>query len=221
MVQVGNEVTYGMMWPWGQIQFTWGQWWDGFAKLYKAGAAGAREGQPDDPPLIMIYAHSGGDLETTLAFFDNVRRNDMPFDVFGLSYYPFWGGSLARLARNLDVIAARYDRDIILVETAYPWTLDSGEDGSVVSSMDQLPGWKSFPPTPEGQAAFFRTLRTVLAAVPNGHGAGYFVWEPAWLPGVAAESEVGNRYSNLTLFDWSGNGLPALGTPNPRREAGR
>jgi arabinogalactan endo-1,4-beta-galactosidase len=222
IVQVGNEVTHGMLWPWGQIQLSWGEWWDGFATLVKAGATGAREGQPGDPPLIMLHAHTGGDLETTVEFFDKVRRNDMPFDIIGLTYYPFWGGSLANLSRNLDALATRYGRDIILVETAYPWTLDSTDGGSsVVTSADQLPDGESYPATPAGQAAFFRALRSVLASVPNGHGAGYFVWEPGWLPGVAAGSEVGNRYSNLTLFDWSGNGLPALGTLNPRREAGQ
>ncbi|MBT2594850.1 glycosyl hydrolase 53 family protein [Arthrobacter sp. ISL-72] len=218
IVQLGNEVTNGMLWPFGQIYSSGEEHWEGFAELVKAGAAGARESNPENPPLIMLHTHGGGDLKVTRHFFDNAREHNMPFDLIGVTFYPFWGGSLGRLGRNLAYMAERYDKDIIVVETGYPWTLETSEDGpNVVRNASMLPQSAVYPPTPEGQADYYRGLRRVLANVPSGHGAGFFVWEPGWLPGVDAASNGGNGYSNLTLFDWEGRGLPGLKALNPVR----
>lgn len=216
IVQLGNEVTNGMLWPFGQIYSSGEERWEGFSELVKAGAAGARESNPEDPPLIMLHTHGGGDLKVTQNFFDNARRQDIPFDIIGVTFYPFWAGSLGRLGRNLAFMAERYGKDIIVVETGYPWTLRTSEDGpNVVRNASMLPQSEVYPPTPEGQAEYYRGLRRVLASVPSGHGAGFFVWEPGWLPGVDAASNGGNGYSNLTLFDWEGRGLPGLRALKP------
>jgi arabinogalactan endo-1,4-beta-galactosidase len=218
IVQIGNEATGGILWPWGKIKFDWGDWWDGFAGLYKAGVAGARAGNPSAPPQIMIHVHSI-DQRAVVDFLDSLIKYEMPFDLIGLTYYPWWNGPMGLLARNLDVFAARYRKDIIIAETSYPWTLKSGDSGSnVVSSPNQLPAVDRYPPTPSGQAAYYRALRKVLANVEYGHGAGYFVWEPGWLPGLEVQTHAHQGYSNLTLFDWEGRGLPALHALNPRRE---
>lgn len=222
IVQLGNEVTNGMLWPFGQIHRSGEDNWEGFAELAKAGAAGVRDSNPDDPPLVMLHTHGGGDLKVTRNFFDNARNQGIPFDLIGLTFYPFWGGSLGRLGRNLAYLAERYDKDIVIVETGYPWTLDTSEDGpNVVRKASMLPQSALYPPTPEGQAKYFQALRRVLAGVPGGHGAGFFVWEPGWLPGVSAASNGGNGYSNLTLFDWEGRGLPALKAFSPVSKIGR
>ncbi|MHA7287331.1 glycoside hydrolase family 53 protein [Arthrobacter sp. MDT3-44] len=210
MVQVGNEVTNGMLWSWGKTELDWGEYWDGFAELYKAGAEGAIAATPDTPPRIMIHSHAGGDIEAALHFFDRVVEHDMPFDVIGLTYYPFWGGALPQFGRGLNLLANRYDRDIIVVETGYPWTLDAPAGCSTVIDDDgKLPERWNYPATPDGQAAYFGGLRDVLEQVPDGHGLGFFVWEPAWLPDVRLAG-VCNRYAGLTLFDWYGKSLPAL-----------
>lgn len=216
IVQIGNEVTHGMLWPHGRIYRPEGEGWTGFAELLKAGAAGARAGNPGQVPRIMVHADTGGDKETSSYFYDHLVQQGVSFDLVGLSYYPFWHGSMEDLRQNLHHLAARYERDIIIAETAYPWTLSSGGGvPSVVSTADALPDAGAYPPTPEGQALYYEALNRVLREVPNGRGAGYFIWEPGWLPGVPADERTGNAHSNLTLFDWKGYGLPALNAFTP------
>jgi arabinogalactan endo-1,4-beta-galactosidase len=222
VLQVGNEVTHGMLWPVGQVYPVGGEDWSGFTQLLKAGIAGAKEGNPQAPPAIMIHTDTGGDTEESAYFFDQIKANGVPFDLIGLSYYPFWHGSLDALGSNLKSLASKFGKDIILAETAYPWTLSSGDDcPSVVTDIDALPDAAKFPPTPLGQADFFEALNLVLREVPGGHGAGYIIWEPGWLPGVNATPEVCNGHSNLTLFNWSGHGLPALTAFEPTGKSGR
>lgn len=217
ILQIGNETTHGMLWPSGRIYSQWGENWTGYAGLVKAGIDGARDGSPGGMPQIMLHSDTGGDQHSSIYYFDRVLEQGIDFDLIGLSYYPFWHGSLARLQQNLHALASRYHKDIVIAETAYPWTLSSGGNvRSVVTSLEALPDAASYPPTPQGQAKFFDALTQVLLGVPNGHGAGYFIWEPGWLPGVPADASVGNTHSNLTLFDWRGRGLPALDAFRPR-----
>lgn len=211
MVQVGNEVTNGMLWSWGKIDLEWGEYWDGFAELYIAGVEGARAATPDSPPRILIHSHAGGDTDAAARFLDKAVEYGMPFDVIGLTYYPFWGGSLTHFGRSLNYLAGRYDRGIIVVETGYPWTLDNPAGcSSVVQHEKDLPDRRLYPASPEGQAGYVEGLREVLERVPDGHGLGFFIWEPAWLPDVLLSGDVCNSYANLTLFDWYGASLPAL-----------
>ena len=221
ILQIGNETIHGMLWPTGQIYRQSGEDWTEYAELVKAGITGAKEGSPARIPRIMLHIDTGGDQGASTYFFDNLQQQGVNFDLIGLSYYPFWHGSLAGLEGNLYALESRYGKDILIAETAYPWTLSSGDNvQSVITSLDALPDAASYPPTPQGQAKFFEALNEVLRGVPNGRGIGYFVWEPGWLPGVPADARVGNTHSNLTLFDWWGHGLPALDAFRPKGTAG-
>jgi arabinogalactan endo-1,4-beta-galactosidase len=208
MVQVGNEITNGMLHPLGEIYRSDGEHWAEFATLLKAGITGAREA---GAPSVMVHIDRGGDNGGSRYFYDRILAQNVQFDVIGLSYYPFWHGSLAALRGNLDDLANRYRKDLVVVEASYPWTLNNGDGlGNFITSPSQLPDGSRFPATPAGQAAYFEELRTVLAAVPGGRGAGFFDWEPGWLPGVGWSPGEGNPNDNLTMFDWSGNALPCL-----------
>jgi arabinogalactan endo-1,4-beta-galactosidase len=208
MVQVGNEITNGMLFPLGQIYRSDGEHWSEFATLLKAGIAGARDG---GAPLVMVHIDRGGDNGGSRYFYDHIKAQGVQYDVIGLSYYPFWHGSLAALRTNLNDLSSRYGKDLALAETSYPWTLGNGDSlGNFITSTSQLPDGSRFPATQAGQAAYFEELRNVLAAVAGGRGAGYFDWEPGWLPGVGWSPGEGNPNDNLTMFDWSGNALPSL-----------
>ncbi|MFD6305177.1 arabinogalactan endo-beta-1,4-galactanase [Streptomyces sp. NPDC060223] len=213
MVQIGNEVTNGMLWPNGQVHFTQGDHWEGFVELLRAGLEGAAEGSSSELRTLVHVDNSGEGVDI-YSFYDRLAAVDIRFDVIALSYYPFWHGSLAALQTNLTDLANRYGKDVLVVETAYPWKLPpEGDEGQhLVTKVGQLPDGTRFPPTPQGQAAFFDALRTVIARVPGGHGLGFLAWEPAWVPGVPWTFGGVNPYSNLTMFDWSGTGLPSLST---------
>ncbi|MFJ2833018.1 arabinogalactan endo-beta-1,4-galactanase [Streptomyces sp. NPDC087263] len=213
MVQIGNEVTNGMLWPNGRVRYTQGDHWDGFVELLRAGLQGAAEGSSSELRTLVHVDNSGAGVDI-YSFYDHLAAADIRFDVIALSYYPFWHGSLAALQTNLNDLANRYGKDVLVVETAYPWKLPpEGDEGQhLVTKVGQLPDGARFPPTPQGQAAFFDALRTVIARVPGGHGLGFLAWEPAWVPGVPWTFGGVNPYSNLTMFDWSGTGLPSLST---------
>lgn len=211
VVQIGNEISRGMLWPAGQVYRSDGEHWSLFASLLKAGAKGAKAASPDHPPLIMIHTETGGDQDASKYFFDRLVAQQVPFDIIGLSYYPFWNGPLTNLETTLHQLVARYDREVMVAETAYPWTLaQAGEQQNVVRRAEELPEAALYPPTSAGQAAYFERLRQVLQQVPGGRCAGFLVWEPGWLPGVPATPEMGNAHANLGLFDWTGRAHPAL-----------
>jgi arabinogalactan endo-1,4-beta-galactosidase len=216
MVQVGNEITAGMLWPLGQIYQDDGQHWPEFTTLLKAGIAGARDGCGRRDVEVMVHIDRGGDNGGSVWFFDHVLAAGVDFDVIGQSYYAMWHGSLSDLQQNLTDLAGRYGKPLVVVETAYPWTLADGDDlANFVGAGTALPDGDRFPATPAGQAAYFEALRGVLLAVPDGLGAGFVDWEPEWIPGVGWEPGAGNPNDNLTMFDFSGRALPSLASFRP------
>jgi arabinogalactan endo-1,4-beta-galactosidase len=214
MVQIGNEITAGMLWPLGQIYGGDVQRWPEFTTLVKAGLAGARAGNPRGHRLrTMLHIDRGGDNGGSQWFFDHVLAQGVEFDVIGQSFYPFWHGPMAALTANLNDLATRYGKPLVVAETAYPWTMTDGDDlANILTDPALLPDGGTYPPTPAGQAAYFRALRAVLRGVPHGLGAGFFAWEPEWLPGVGWEPGAGNPNDNLTMFDHRGRALPSIRT---------
>lgn len=208
-VQLGNEITGGMLWDAGRVGGAWDTpaQWDRLALLLRAGIAGIDEALPQGPrPQIMIHLDRGGDNAGARWFLENLAARDVAFDVIGLSYYPWWHGTLAQLEANLDDLAVRYGKDVVVVETAYPWTLGwfDGTHNLVGLPEHLLPG---YPATPQGQRDFLAALVAIVRDVPEGRGRGVYWWEPAWI----AAPGFGSPWENLTLFDEGGRPLPALG----------
>lgn len=188
MVQIGNEITNGMLWPDGRLPGNWQQ----FTDLLKAGINGVDAGHGNEPrPLIMIHIDRGGDWKTTEYYFDHLALYHVRFDVIGQSYYPWWQGSLNDLRENLYEMAVTYHKPIILVEVAYPW------------KPTPFAKWPMpFPETPEGQKEFLAEVNRLVQQTPDNLGQGLFWWEPA----VASGSPLRIR----GLFNDDGDALPAL-----------
>ena len=156
MVSIGNEIRNGILWPTGQIEWGVNERWAALGDLLKAGVAGARAGNPRRHPLrVMLHFDQGGDNTGSRYFFDHLVAQGVPFDVIGLSYYPFWHGTLSDLRHNVDDLATRYDRDVMIAEHQYAWTLDYGDStNNFVWSAEQLaPGYPASPggPALDGQ----------------------------------------------------------------------
>ncbi|WP_029192267.1 glycoside hydrolase family 53 protein [Paenibacillus harenae] len=210
MVQIGNEITPGMLWNDGRVdgEFDTDEQWAKFTTLVKSGIVAARSVEPT--MNIMIHIDRGGDLPASVRFFEKFAEFGVEYDTIGLSYYPWWHGSLEDLSGNLQELAGRFGKDINVVETAYPWTLDKPEGRSfIVEREDQLHA--GFPATAEGQADYLLDLMAVIRKSAGDRGVGFYWWEPAWIPSKEQWS-VGhpNNWSNLTLFDFDGRKLPAL-----------
>lgn len=139
MVQVGNEIRTGMLWPDGRLGTPpneHGSDFDRLAELLKAGIRGVhdarQEADPDGtkglPPVrIALHLDNGGDNALHRWWFDEIVKRDVPFDVIGLSYYPYWHGTLPELKRNMNDISQRYDKDVVVLETAYAFTLEDAD----------------------------------------------------------------------------------------------
>jgi beta-galactosidase len=109
MVQIGNEINHGMVWPEGHVSNL-----DSLAQLVNAGTAGVKSVDPS--VIMMIHIALGGQNDESVSFIDNMLNRGVQFDVIGLSYYPKWHGTLDDLRYNLSDLLRRYNKDLIVVE---------------------------------------------------------------------------------------------------------
>ncbi len=112
MVQVGNEINHGMLWPEGHISNP-----DNLAALLRAGVAAVESVDPAIP--IMMHIALGGQHDESVFWLDNMIARGVRFDMIGLSYYPRWHGTLDDLKANLLALADRYHKPLNVVE--YSW----------------------------------------------------------------------------------------------------
>jgi len=185
MVQVGNEISNGMLWPDGKLPDNW----NNLAELVQAGINGVYASCGNNPcPEIMIHIDKGGNKTFTEYFFNKLNSYGIEYDIIGQSYYPWWHGSLLDLRECLNFTANEYQKDIIVVEAAYNW-----------KPREYINKNAPFPETPEGQKAFLEEVNRIVLGVPGNLGCGIFWWEPA-------VSRGGSR----SFFDEEGNVLPVI-----------
>ncbi|OIR18911.1 arabinogalactan endo-1,4-beta-galactosidase precursor [mine drainage metagenome] len=201
-VQIGNEITNGMLWPDGRVDFSKSgdsAAWDRLAQLLKAGADGIDEALPAGKrPAILLHIESVGNLPRTKWWIGNLLSHHVPFDLIGFSYYPEWHGSLTDLRAALDWTATATGRPVLVAETAYPWHPDA--------HFANIAGRLAFPVTPAGQRSFLDALAATVRAVPGGRGAGVFYWYPEAVPTPDLFVWLGGA---CALFDQHGELLPA------------
>jgi len=189
MVQIGNEVRNGMMWPLGRVPENW----DNFARLFKAGLDGIDAGRGQAPrPLIMLQYDNGAETEGNKAYFDAFNSYDIPYDVIGLSYYPWWHGNLIQLRDNVLSLLDNYpDKDVILVEVGYrPYEYD---DTELAPYPDDIPGGP--------RKAFLEDVNQTLLSISSRRVKGLFWWEPAGGCGRDYFDEDCVALPVMTVFD--------------------
>jgi arabinogalactan endo-1,4-beta-galactosidase len=208
MVQIGNEITCGMLWNDGRVceRFDTPTQWDRLAELVESAIRGVNDGiGPKDSIKIIIHIDRGADSTGSRWFFDNLRAQGVDFDVIGLSYYPWWHGTLDEVSSNLNALVQRYDKDVMIVETAYPWTLAWFDDTHNIVGLSEhlLPG---YPASVDGQRRFLIDLMGIVRTAPNGRGMGVFYWSPEYI----SAPTLGSPVENVTLFDFAGNLLNSI-----------
>jgi len=109
MVQIGNEINHGMIWPDGHIGNP-----DGLAALLKAGVKGVNDVDKNIP--VMMHIALGGQNKEAVFWLDNMMARGVEFDIIGLSYYPRWHGTLNDLHANLNDLLRRYHKPLNVVE---------------------------------------------------------------------------------------------------------
>ncbi len=211
-VQIGNEITAGMLWDQGKVinPFDTADGkadltedpaaWQRLGELLKSGTAGAKAADPE--VKIILHIDQGGNHRICQWFFEHIAAQKVEYDYIGLSYYPFWHGSLTDLRQNIGELHQQFGKKILIVETAHPYM-----EGHQYYEARPEPeaAWnqlrQQFPPTPEGQRDFSVALLRLLLAAPGA--AGVFYWAPECF--TFRDKSVEMR----ALFDREGNALAA------------
>jgi arabinogalactan endo-1,4-beta-galactosidase len=208
MVQIGNEITGGMLWPDGKLYGVPDQaaQWVKFTELIKEGINGVKDAAAPELIKIMIHIDRGGDNNGAVYFYDHLIAQNVEFDILGLSYYPWWHGTLSQLTYNLNDLAQRYKKEIIIAETAYPWTLQYQNDGvgNIVGSNTTL--LQGYPASVKGQKDYLFYLYKLLRDTQGGKGIGFFYWEPAYI----SVPPIGSPWENVATFNFDGEALESL-----------
>jgi arabinogalactan endo-1,4-beta-galactosidase len=229
MVQVGNEITGGMLWPLGYVKVTpsdvkldagqirgpfpesydEAKQWDNLIRFIKAGVRGVRAGAGDKPVQIIMHIDCGGDWPVTKWWFDHLADAKVDYDVIGQSFYPRWHGTPTLLQQNLIETSRRYKKPVMVVETGYA---QSG--GDAVMSQNKYSLW---PGTQEGQLQFMVDLVNTVKRV---GGTGVFYWAPEGSRGNGMWNADGSPAPSIFVIDnlvkllsSPGNHLPPAPTP--------
>ena len=174
MVQVGNETNGKMC---GE------KIWMNIYYLMDAGSRAVREMNPD--ALVAVHFTNPETVDRMLNYSSKLYYYKLDYDVFALSYYPYWHGSLENLTSVMKEISEKYGKKVMIAETSYAYTLENGDDqGNTIG--DVINYEKHYPISVQGQS---REIADVIEAVCNvgESGIGVFYWEPAWIP-VPGES---------------------------------
>jgi len=112
MIQIGNEINHGMVWPDGHVWHP-----SQLARLIQAGIDGVHA--VDSTVQIMLHMALGGQHDETVMWFDQMLARGIEFDVLGLSFYPRWHGELTDLKHNISKLIKRYPYQINIVEYSH------------------------------------------------------------------------------------------------------
>ena len=189
MVQIGNEINYGLA----------GESYQGnILRLLEAGSRAVRAVSAEREREIRIAVHYTNvkDPVEVRSRAAALERAGIDYDILALSYYPFWDGPAENVQQLVSALRERYGREVVIAETSYCYTDEDGDGfANSVSGRGDIP--EGYPATVQGQASM---LRDVIAAASAAGTAGVFYWEGAWIP-------VGGREAdNSSLWEEYGSG---------------
>lgn len=207
LVQVGNEIMYGFMGikvaPYDKSDSDW----DGYLKVLKSGCQAVRTTCPE--AKIIIHTDRPCNIDYNKYYYSKLNEAKVPYDIIGLSYYPFWHGWLTKsqsskantnLETALDQLAIDFpDKEVQIVEAAYPiqWWPSKG------ITYDTRSAWPVAEGKCQGQHQFVKDLVAELAKHPNVKGLSY------WCPEEAGNGDAANWDTNegIVITGWMNRGF--------------
>ncbi len=221
IVQIGNELNSGMLWPDGKSWGSDGHEFDRLSQLLKSAIEGFNEGKGNSDCKVMLHLAKGPDNGAFKWWFDEIAAHGVNFDIIGMSMYTWWDGPVSQLQDNIKWVKQTYGKDIIIVEGGYPYTLENTD--SLPNDFNANDAKNSgYPATVEGQYSY---LKSLLEGSDNAGATGFFYWEPTWKTGpnvtwltkagmdyinCGSECKIGNARENQALFDETGKVLPSI-----------
>jgi arabinogalactan endo-1,4-beta-galactosidase len=206
MVQVGNENNEGMLFPEGKV--TGGNWIP-FTSLLKSGIKAVRDFSATSaikPQIILHVAQLQHAEYWTNGVINIGGASD--FDIIGLSHYHKWTTltNLDQLAVIIKKLRATYNKKVMVVETAYPWTAANADNYANIISGTEVFG--NYGVSKEEQLRYMKDLTQKIV---EGGGSGIMYWEPAWITSSLKDRwGTGSSWENNAFFDFSGNTLPVM-----------
>lgn len=209
-VQIGNEINTELMVdePWkAGVAVNWAR----DAKLVNAGIKAVRDASSATAIKTKVVLHIAQPENVESWLSSATAAGIVDFDVIGFSYYPQWSKyALAGVSATVNRLRHRYpNADVMVLETAYPWTLKwNDENRNVLNAQGLLPQYHA---SPDGQRQYMADLTQAVMA---GGGAGVIYWAPDWVS-TACRTRwgAGSTWENATFFDFDGEALSAIDFP--------
>lgn len=206
MVQVGNETNSDILQDpngnYGPIN------WTRNATLFNRGIKAVRDASADFNQDIEVMLHIA-QPENALWFFQEATQNGLTnYDWIGISYYPVWSDySLAALPGAIETLVKNYQKRLMVLETAYPFTMNNKDAANNILGSDAL--IDGYPASEQGQFDYLVALEEAVVA---GGGEGIIYWEPAWVStGCSTQWGQGSHWDNATLFNHSNKATIGMG----------
>ena len=200
-VQIGNETDCGLLWPDGYVcdESNNDSQWNKLRELFMHAIEGVNSALDTQDTLeIISHVSSGGNW-----FFSNLIGQGIDIDILSISYYPMWHGTLTDLNQNIDELGNEFQKPVLIVETAYPFTLQWNDNTNNILGLEtQL--LENYEASEEGQFSFLHDLITLVDE--NNYGLGICYWAPDWV----STNQFGSPWENQTLFDFDGELLDAI-----------
>ena len=200
-VQIGNETDCGLLWPDGYVcdESNNESQWNKLRELFVHAIEGVYSALDNEDTIeIISHVSSGGNW-----FFNNLIEQGVNIDILSISYYPMWHGTLTDLSQNIDDLGIMFQKPVLVVETAYPFTLQWNDNtNNILGLENQL--LEDYEASEEGQFLFLHDLISLVDE--NDYGLGICYWAPDWI----STNQFGSPWENQALFDFDGELLEGI-----------
>ena len=200
-VQIGNETDCGLLWPDGYVcdESDNESQWNKLRELFVHAIEGVYSALDNEDTIeIISHVSSGGNW-----FFNNLIEQGVNIDILSISYYPMWHGTLTDLRQNIDDLGTMFQKPVLVVETAYPFTLQWNDNtNNILGLENQL--LEDYEASEEGQFLFLHDLISLVDE--NDYGLGICYWAPDWI----STNQFGSPWENQALFDFDGELLDGI-----------
>lgn len=226
-IQIGNEITNGMLWPIGKLidkgEGVERDNYETLISLLNAGINAVIEEYPKSKKII--HLERSADNKVYREFFSKLEEYEVDYDIIGASYYPYYHGTIEEVMSNLKDMKETFKKEVMIMELGYAFTCeDYVEDGVKQLVLNEEFIKTHYVPCPiseEGQKDFIEKVLTKGKEIGLD---GIFYWEPLWIPGktICWTSREGQKYinelgkslrnewANQALYDYSGNALDGM-----------